>query len=702
MKKVFKWSLLFTTSMILLSCSKEMMDPPVAPRIEKKIEAFGDVRVDYYDWLKDKQNPEVIRYLEAENDYADFILKDTRKLQKKLYREMIGRIQETDMSVPVKHDDYFYYSRTEKGKQYSIYCRKKGSLDHKEEIYFNANTQAEHSDFYSLGLLSVSSNHQILAYAEDRNGSEVYTLRFKNLEKDFLYPEVIDSVAGGVWANDNKTFFYSTIDYTYRPWRVYRHVLGTPASEDVLVYEDPDMAYYVDVDRSKDKQYIFITSASKITTEVHYLKTSNPEKDFTLFAPREKGREYSLEHRDGFFYILTNLNDQKNFVILRQPVSAPAFTQTVTVYEHNPEVKITGLDMFEDFLVIYKTGNARAMIDVYTFGDKEAHTISFPEKTYTARGTDNPEYTSDVLRIHYTSLLTPETVYEYNMKTRELSLLKQKEVHGGWDRHDYSTDLLWVTARDGAKIPVSILYPKGFKKDGTQPLFLYGYGAYGIAMTPYFSYARWSLVDRGFAYAIAHIRGGGAKGEYWYEDGKWLKKKNTFTDFIDVAEYLIQEGYTTPEKLAISGGSAGGLLIGAVVNMRPDLFGVVVANVPFVDVLNTMSDPDLPLTVTEYDEWGNPAIETYYWYIKSYCPYTNVKAQDYPPMMITAGLNDPRVSYAEPAKWTAKLRALKTDHHPLILKTNMGAGHGGASGRYDAYKEIAEEYGFVLGIIKGE
>jgi oligopeptidase B len=288
------------------------------------------------------------------------------------------------------------------------------------------------------------------------------------------------------------------------------------------------------------------------------------------------------------------------------------------------------------------------------------------------------------------------------MKTRELSLLKQKEVHGGWDRHDYSTDLLWVTARDGAKIPVSILYPKGFKKDGTQPLFLYGYGAYGIAMTPYFSYARWSLVDRGFAYAIAHIRGGGAKGEYWYEDGKWLKKKNTFTDFIDVAEYLIQEGYTTPEKLAISGGSAGGLLIGAVVNMRPDLFGVVVANVPFVDVLNTMSDPDLPLTVTEYDEWGNPAIETYYWYIKSYCPYTNVKAQDYPPMMITAGLNDPRVSYAEPAKWTAKLRALKTDHHPLILKTNMGAGHGGASGRYDAYKEIAEEYGFVLGIIKGE
>lgn len=702
MKKVFKWSIFLPTIMIFFSCAQETMDPPVAPRIEKKVEAFGDIRVDHYDWLKDKQNPEVIRYLEAENDYADFILKDTRKLQKKLYREMIGRMQETDMSVPVKQDDYYYYSRTEKGKQYSIYCRKKGSLDHKEEIYFDVNTQAEHSDFYSLGLLSVSVNHQNLAFAEDRNGSEVYTLRFKNLEKDSLYSEVIDSVAGGVWATDNKTFFYTTIDYTHRPWRVYRHTLGTSPSEDVLVYEDPDMAYYVDIDRSKDKQYLFINSVSKITSEVLYLETETPFEDFTLFAPRKRGVKYTLEHRKGSFYILTNIDDQKNFVILRQPVSAPAFTQTVMVYEHHPEVKITGLDMFEDYLAVYKTGNARAMIDVYAFEDKEAHTISFPEETYTARGTGNPEYTSDALRIYYTSLLTPETVYEYNMKTRNLSLLKQKEVRGGWDRHDYTTDLLWVTARDGAEIPVSILYPKGFKKNGTQPLFLYGYGAYGIAMTPYFSYARWSLVDRGFAYAIAHIRGGGAKGEYWYEDGKWLKKKNTFTDFIDVAEYLIQEGYSTPEKLAISGGSAGGLLMGAVVNMRPDLFGVVVASVPFVDVLNTMSDPDLPLTVTEYDEWGNPGIETYYRYIKSYCPYTNVKAQDYPPMMITAGLNDPRVSYAEPAKWTAKLRSMKTDDNPLILRTNMGAGHGGASGRYDAYKEIAEEYAFVLGVLSSE
>lgn len=702
MKKVFNVGLLFTLFMLFLSCSRDVTEPPVADRIEKKVVAFGDTLVDYYDWLKDKSDPKVIDYLKAENAYADFILKDTKRLQKKLYKEMIGRIQETDISVPVKQDDYYYYSRTEKGKQYSIYCRKKGSVENTEEVYFDTNDRAKESDYYSLGLLNVSTNHQILAFAEDRNGSEVYTLRFKNLEENTFYPEIIDSVAGGAWATDNKTFFYTTIDYTHRPWRVYRHTLGTSPSEDVLVYEDPDMAYYVDIDRSKDKQYLFINSVSKITSEVLYLKTETPFEDFTLFASRKQGVEYTLEHRKGSFYILTNTDDQKNFVILRQPVTAPAFMQVVTVYTHNPDVKITGLDMFEEYLAVYRTGNARAMIDIYSFREEKVHTVRFPEETYTARGTGNPDFESKTLRIYYTSLLTPETIYDYDIKKQELTLLKQKEVRGGWNREDYETDLIWVKARDGVEIPVSILYKKGFKNDGTNPLFLYGYGSYGIAMNPYFSYARWSLVDRGFAYAIAHIRGGGAKGEYWYEDGKWLKKKNTFTDFIDVAEHLIQEGYSTPEKLAISGGSAGGLLMGAVVNMRPGLFGVVVASVPFVDVLNTMSDPDLPLTVTEYDEWGNPGIEKYYRYIKSYCPYTNVTARDYPPMMITAGLNDPRVSYAEPAKWTARLRSMKTDDNPLILRTNMGAGHGGASGRYDAYREIAEEYAFVLGVLSSE
>jgi len=703
MKKGFSLSLLFLVmSLTFTSCSQKSVDPPVAQKIEKQTTVFGDTRVDYFDWLKEKENPDVIRYLEEENAYADYILKDTKKLRKKIYKEIIGRIQETDISVPVKRDNFYYYSRTEKGKQYSIYCRKEGSLENKEEIILDANERAKGSDYYSLGMLSLSTDHGILAISEDRNGSEVYTLRFKNLKDGSFYPEEIDSVGSGVWAVDNRNFFYTTIDYTFRPWRVYRHTLGTSVSEDELIYEDPDLAFYVDVNRSKDKEYLFISSQSKISSEVHYLSTENPAGSFILFSPRERGVEYSLEHHGGYFYVLTNRGDLKNFYIIRQAVTAPSLSGQFIVYEHDLNAKINGMDIFKDYLAVYRTGNARTMIDIQNLKTRERHTIDFPEEIYMARGTNNPEFETEKLRVFYTSLLTPQTVYEYNMQTRELELLKQTEVRGGWNRDDYATELLMVPARDGAEIPVSILYKKGFKKDGSQPVFLYGYGSYGITMNPYFSYSRWSLVDRGFLYATAHIRGGGAKGEYWYEDGKWLNKKNTFTDFIDVAQYLVDEKYTVPEKMAIGGGSAGGLLMGAVVNMRPDLFGAVIASVPFVDVLNTMSDPSLPLTVTEYDEWGNPGEEEYYNYIRSYCPYSNVEAKEYPHIMVTAGLNDPRVSYAEPAKWTAKLRSVKTDENILILRTNMGAGHGGASGRYDAYKEIAEEYGFILGVLNDE
>ncbi|HDT12570.1 MAG TPA: S9 family peptidase, partial [Candidatus Marinimicrobia bacterium] len=676
--------------------------PPMAQKIVQQTTVFGDMRTDYYDWLKEKDNPDVIQYLTDENLYADYVLKDTKRLQKKIYKEIVGRIQETDISVPVKRDNYYYYNRTKKGEQYSIYCRKEGSPDNKEEIILDANKQAKGSDYYSLGMISLSTDHNIMALSEDRNGSEIYTLRFKNLKDGSFYPEVIDSVGSGVWAADNKTFFYTTIDYTFRPWRVYRHVLGTSASEDELVYEDTDLAFFVDVSRSKDKAYLFISSQSKITSEVRYLSTENPAASFTLFTPRERGVEYSLEHHNGNFYILTNRGNLKNFYIIRQSVKSPSLSGTFMVYEHDLNAKINGMDMFKDFLVVYKTGDARTMIDVQNLKTNKRHTVAFPEEIYMARGMNNPQFDTDKLRIFYTSLLTPQTVYDYNMTSRELELLKQTEVRGGWNREDYVTELLMVPARDGAEIPVSILYKKGFKTDGSQPVFLYGYGSYGITMNPYFSYSRWSLVDRGFLFAIAHIRGGGAKGEYWYEEGKWLKKKNTFTDFVDVAQYLVDEKYTIPEKLTISGGSAGGLLMGTVVNMRPDLFGAVIASVPFVDVLNTMSDPSLPLTVTEYDEWGNPGEEEYYHYIRSYCPYSNVEAKKYPHIMVTAGLNDPRVSYAEPAKWTAKLRSMKTDDNILILRTNMGAGHGGASGRYDSFREIAEEYAFVLRVLSAE
>jgi len=703
MKKILISALLFIILAGLISCSQEpAVEPPVAQKIEKQTTVFGDTRTDYYDWLKEKDNPDVIQYLTDENLYTDYVLKDTKLLQKKIYKEIVGRIQETDISVPVKRDNYYYYNRTKKGEQYSIYCRKEGSLDNKEEIILDANKRAKGSDYYSLGMISLSMDHNIMAFSEDRNGSEIYTLRFKNLKDGSFYPEVIDSVGPGVWAADNQTFFYTTIDYTFRPWRVYRHVLGTTASEDELIYEDTDLAFFVDVNRSKDKAYLFISSQSKITSEVWYLSTDNPDGSFTLFSPRKRGVEYSLEHHNGNFYILTNRGDLKNFYIIRQSVKAPSLSGTFMVYEHDLNAKINGMDMFKDFLVVYKTGDARTMIDVQNLKTNERHTVAFPEEIYMARGMNNPQFDTDKLRVFYTSLLTPQTVYDYNMTTRELELLKQTEVMGGWNRDDYATELLMIPARDGVDIPVSILYKKGFKKDGSQPLFLYGYGSYGITMNPYFSYSRWSLVDRGFLFAIAHIRGGGAKGEYWYEDGKWLKKNNTFTDFIDVAQYFVDEKYTVPELLAVSGGSAGGLLMGAVLNMRPDLFGAVIASVPFVDVLNTMSDPSLPLTVTEYDEWGNPGEEEYYHYIRSYCPYSNVETRDYPHIMVTAGLNDPRVSYAEPAKWTAKLRSLKTDDNILILRTNMGAGHGGASGRYDSFKEIAEEYAFVLKILNSE
>ncbi len=684
------------TGILTMGCQTKKIQPPVAERIAHRDTMFNDVRVDYYYWLRDRNNPKVIEYLKAENAYTEAMMAHTKSLQEKLYKEMVGRIKETDLSVPVKKGDYFYYYRTEKGLQYPIHCRKKGSLEAQEEVILDENELAKGHKFFSVGVLEVSPNHRYLAYSVDTTGSETYTIYVKDLQTGKLFDEKIENTYYSLaWANDNQTFFYTVLDAAKRPYKLFRHRLGQPANRDVLVHHEPDEKFFISVRRSKSGQFIFLDLASQVTTETHYLKANDPEAQFRVFKPRKYKVEYYLSHQGNYFYILTN-EQAINFKLMRTPLNktAPKFWQTVL--EHNPKVMLEQVEPFKDYLVVLLRDQGLKRIRVADLTQNEVHFIEFEEPLYTVSFTGNEEYNSEILRFNYQSLVTPSSIYDYNLKTRERVLKKQKEVLGGYDPANYTMERIWATAKDGTQIPISMVYKKGLKKDGSNPVYLYGYGSYGVSIDPRFSSNVYSLVDRGFVYAIAHIRGGGDLGRQWYEDGKLLKKKNTFTDFIACAEHLINQGYTSPQKLAIAGGSAGGLLMGAVVNMRPDLFQAVIAHVPFVDVLNTMLDPTLPLTVIEYDEWGNPNEEKYYWYIKSYSPYDNVTAQAYPNMLVTAGLNDPRVSYWEPAKWVARLRATKTDHNLLLLKTNMGAGHMGASGRYDYLKEVAFDYAFLI------
>ncbi|WP_218080697.1 S9 family peptidase [Anthocerotibacter panamensis] len=669
--------------------------PPKAQVIPRVYSVHSATYTDPYFWLRERDNPEVIAYLEAENAYAEAFVHP--EPQQHLYQELVGRIQETDLSVPVRLDHYAYYARTETDRQYAILCRQADGAS--EEVLLDLNQLAEGHPYFSLGTNAVSPDHRLLAYAIDTSGAETYTLYVKDLMTGDLRADVIPNTsASACWANDNHTLFYTVLDEAKRPYKLFRHTLGTDPQADVLVYHETDDAYFLGIGRTRSKGYLVLHLQSKVTSEVHYLDANDPYASFRVVHPRQKGLEYSLDHLEDHFYILTN-DQAQNFKLVKAPVTDPAKANWQDVIPHREQVKLDQIEVLRGHIIVLERQNALERIYVLDLEGMDSHYIEFPEPVYTVHLGDNPEIDTDLLRFTYASLVTPNTVFDYNLVTRERELKKQYAVLGGYDPSYYQSERLFATAPDGARIPISLVYRKDMVRDANHPLYLYGYGSYGYSLDPSFSSARLSLLDRGFIFALAHVRGGEELGRPWYEDGKLLQKKNTFTDFIAVAEYLVAEHYTSPSRLVISGGSAGGLLVGAVANLRPELFAVVVAQVPFVDVVNTMLDSSLPLTVVEYDEWGNPNDREFFDYIRSYSPYDNVTAQDYPHLLITAGLNDPRVSYWEPAKWCAKLRALKTDAHILLLKTNMGAGHGGASGRYDRLKEVAFEYAFILRVL---
>jgi oligopeptidase B len=671
--------------------------PPVAEKRPKTFNNHGDVRVDDYHYLRDKESPEVTAYLEAENAYTKAVLKPTEAFQKKLYDEMLSHIQETDLSVPYRQDGYYYYSRTEEGKQYPIYCRKQGSLDAEERVTLDLNKMAEGEKFLALGAYRVRDDGNLLAYSTDVTGFRLYTLRIKDLRTGELLPDVIEKVSGGVvWSSDGKTVFYGTEDASKRPYRVYRHTVGDADNKnDVLVYEEPDALYRSFVTRTRDKKYLLFGSAASTSTEYHFLKSDDPAGKMVLIRPREVEHEYYVDHRDGLFYIRTN-KGALNFRLVTTPSDAPNLDTATEIVPHRPGVMLEDHDVFARHLVLSEREGGLPRLRIRDLTTGADHDITFPEPTYTLTGEANPEFDTNLYRFRYASLITPSSVFDYDMATRERTLLKETPVPGGYDRTQYVSDFLHATAADGTQIPLSVVYRKGLVKDGKAPLLLYGYGSYGISIPAGFNSNRLSLLDRGVVYAIAHIRGGGELGKPWHDAGKMKQKMNTFTDFIATAEYLIRERYTSPERLAIMGGSAGGLLMGAVTNLRPDLFQTVVSYVPFVDVMNTMLDDTLPLTVGEYLEWGNPNQPEDYAYMRAYSPYDNLEAKPYPTLLVKTSLNDSQVMYWEPAKYVARLRTLKNDRNPLLLHTNMDAGHGGASGRYDALKEAAMDYAFLL------
>jgi len=694
-----QWLIVLMTVLMTVSCvQRRAPEAPVAKIEPKENSLHGVSWVDNYYWLRERDSKEVLDYLKAENLYTSEVMAKTEKMRDKLYEELKSRIKETDLTVPYKYKDYYYYDRTEEGKQYSINCRKKRSLEEVEEIILDENELANGHGYMAVGVFEVSPNQEYLAYSVDTNGSENYTIHIKNLKTGKLLQDRIPSTYESLeWGNDNKTIFYATFDETHRPYRLYRHQIGKDYTEDELLYEESNEQFWLTLSKTKSEQYLLLGLGSSTTSEYHYLDADKPDGSFKMIHPRQHLLEYEVFHNGKDFYIVTNDN-AVNFKVVKAPTSNPSKKNWVDFIPAVDSVKIDGLEMFKDHMAVYCRINGLKQIKVLGMKNEVSYFIDFPEEVYTYSTSGNYDYDTDNLRFTYMSMISPKAVYDYNMKDKTRELRKEYEVLGGYDKNNYETHRLFATASDGTKIPISIVYKKGLKKDGNNPFYLYGYGAYGISMEPYFSSNRFSLLNRGFVFAIAHVRGGGEMGRPWYDDGKMLKKKNSFTDFIACAEYLIAEKYTSPEKLVMSGASAGGLLVGAVVNIRPDLFKAVVADVPFVDVINTMLDPTIPLTVNEYEEWGNPNDKEYFDHMYSYSPYDNVKAQNYPNMLLTAGLNDPRVQYWEPAKWTAKLRTLKTDDNLLLLKTNMGAGHGGASGRYDYLKEIAFEYVFLFDV----
>ena len=684
---------------LLVGC-KSKPTPPVATKVPHELVMHGDTRIDPYYWMNQRDSDEVIQYLNQENAYTDAVMKGTENLQESLFQEIKGRIKEQDESVPYFENGYFYYTRFDEGKEYPIYCRKKESQDAPEEIMLDVNEMAEGYAYYSVVGVNVSPNNNIVAFGVDTVSRRQYTIYFKSLETGELLNSKIPNTTGGIaWANDNSTVFYTIIDEALRPHQIFRHSVNDEGSEnDALVYEENDETFRAFVYKSKSKEYIMFGSGSTLSTEFSYLSANNPLGKPKVIQPREKGLEYSVTHYGNKFYIITNL-DAKNFRLMETPVTRTEKRYWKEVIPHREDVLLSGIEVFKDFLVIDERKDGLKQLRIINQQTQKEHYLNFGEEVYSAWISINPEYDTPLLRYAYTSMTTPFSTYDYNMATGEKILLKQTEVLGDFSPDNYETKRHWVEARDGKKIPISVVYRKGIQQDGQNPALIYGYGSYGASMDPYFSSARLSLLDRGFVYVIAHIRGGEELGREWYEDGKLLNKMNTFTDFIDCSQFLVDSKYTSPDKLFAMGGSAGGLLMGAVANMRPDLYKGIIAQVPFVDVVTTMLDTSIPLTTGEYDEWGNPNDEEYYHYMKSYSPYDQVTAQHYPNMLVTTGYHDSQVQYFEPAKWVAKLRDTKTDDNILLFKIDMDAGHGGASGRFKSLRDVAFEYAFMLHLL---
>jgi oligopeptidase B len=688
--------------------SNQLPEAPVAVKKDTSLTIHDHTRIDPYYWMRltdeqkasenpDKQTTQVLGYLKAENEYKDAALRHTEDLQSKLYDEIIGRIKQDDESVPYFKNGYWYYTRYEKGKEYPIYCRKYQTLEAEEQIMLDVNIQAEGSEYYNVSGLEISPDNKILAFAEDTLSRRIYTIKFKNLETgDWLNDELVNASAGGAWAKDNNTFFYTTKDQTtLLENRIWRHKLGNEQKSDVLVYEEQDNTFNIGVYNSKSNDYVIIYNQSTLTSDYHILEADNPNGDFKQFTPRETPHEYGIEHFQDKFYILTNW-DATNFRLMETSVSATERSNWREVIAHRAHTLIDDIEVFKSFLVVKERSNALIQLRIIHQQTGEQHYMDFKEPAYVVSASTNAEFDTEMLRYGYSSLTTPNSTYDYNMRTKEQVLMKQQEIVGGHNPEDYQTERLYAEARDGTKIPITLVYNKGTSKDSSTPLLLYGYGSYGYSVDPWFNSSRLSLLDRGFIYAIAHIRGGQEMGRQWYEDGKLLNKKNTFYDFVDCAKFLIDKKYTSAGHLYALGGSAGGLLMGAVVNMAPETFNGVVAAVPWVDVVTTMLDESIPLTTGEFDEWGNPTNKAYYDYMLSYSPYDQVKEQAYPNMLVTTGLFDSQVQYWEPAKWVAKLRDKKTDENLLLLDTDMDTGHGGSSGRFKRHKRTALIYAFLL------
>ena len=674
-----------------------MADAPVAPRKPHVRSVHGDETVDEYYWLLDRDDPDTIAYLEAENEHTAANTDHLAPLRERLFEEIRARVQETDLSVPTRRGPWWYVTRTEEGKQYPIFCRRPAPDDESgEAVLIDGNELAGDSPFFGLGVLDVSPDHRIVAYSTDYAGAESYALRFKDLTTGETLPDVVEGTYyGSAWAADNVTFFYTTIDDAHRPYRLWRHRLGTSSTQDVLVYEEPDERFFLGVALSRSEAYVVVDLNSKVTSEVRFLDARTPDAELQVFEPRRQGVEYSIDHQGDRFLVLHN-DGALNFELAETPASATARANWVPLIAHDDQTRLMDVDAFRGHVIVHLRRNALTGLRVLR-NDGDVHEIEFDETLYDVEPGSNPEFDTTTFRLGYQSFVTPPTVYDYDLDGRSLELRKQQPVLGGYDPSDYVQTREWAVAPDGTRVPISVVRHNSVRQDGSAPCLLYGYGSYEISLDPWFSAIRLPLLDRGIVFAVAHIRGGGECGRHWYEDGKLLHKRNTFTDFVASAEHLCDAEFTSPARLAARGGSAGGLLMGAVANLAPDRFAAIIAEVPFVDALNTILDPSLPLTVIEWEEWGNPVeSEDVYRYMKSYSPYENLEAKDYPAILATAGLNDPRVGYHEPAKWVAKLRVTKTDDRPLLLKTEMGAGHAGPSGRYDLWRDQAFVMAFLI------